>query len=389
MKRTSIFLPLMLILGMALAGCQEAEEKPAPVLPTAQPTTQIPAPESSPQPEPTEAIAAATQTITPTPLPTATPNPLVPEGLALLNYRTLAQVEELGVISQADVIDLAFSPDGRYLRMRVPTGEGIHRDIFYDLETGAEVFSLEGGQRVYFQPDSTSIAALDDEGLMRYRLPSGEAFDPYTTDNQAAALSPDGRLLVEFEVHEGEGDGTTLRLIDLTSEEEVFWVYVAGKLEKEKLHFDGDGQRIAVTYFVPPGTYVTTIWDVDTGRVVYNEYGYSEIALHPYGSEIAVSSSRRSFISLVSTVTWEQIYYLGSAEEDPGFYHVSYTSGGRLIYALSDREQTKAYFWYPPSGESIDLDLGLDLLAVTISPDRRLMATSNKSGSVILWGVRE
>ena len=60
-----------------------------------------------------------------------------------------------------------------------------------------------------------------------------------------------------------------------------------------------------------------------------------------------------------------------------------------MIYALSDRDKTTASFWFPPTGEKLELDLELDLLAVTISPDRRFLATSDKSGSVIIWGVPE
>jgi WD40 repeat protein len=389
MNRTKIAILIILALGLIMAGCQGVEEESESTIPTAVPTTQLPSPESSQEPSPTETAVLPTLTSTPEPLPTATPSPLIQEELALLSYRNLSQVEELASISQADVIDLEFSPDGSYLRMRIPTGEETHRDSFIELESGQEIFSLEGSQRVYFNPDSSSIASLDGNSLTIYKLPSGDKFAQFNSRNQAAALSPDGRRLVEFEVYEDEDDSTTLRVIDLTTEEEIFWVYVAGKLEKENLHFDGDGQNIAVTYFVPPGTYVSTIWDANTGRAIYTEYGYAEIALHPFGSEIAVSSSRKSYISLVSTVTWDQIHYLGTAEDDPGYYNVTYASGGRLIYALSDGERTSASFWYPPSGERIDLEFDLDLLAVTISPDRRLMATSDKDGSVIIWGIPE
>ena len=385
MKRTKITILIILALGLIMAGCQEVEEEPETIIPTAVPTTQFP----SPEPSPTVTIVIPTTTSTPEPSPTATPSPLVQEELALLSYRNLSQVEELASISQADVIDLEFSPDGNYLRMRIPTGEETHQDSFIDLESGQEIFNLEGGQRVYFNPDSSSIASLDGSRLTIYKLPSGDELAQYNSRNQAAALSPDGRRLVELEVYEDEDEGSSLRMIDLTTDEEVFWVYVAGKLDKENLHFDGDGQILGVTYFVPPGTYVFQIWDANTGRMIYTEYGYTEIAMHPFGSEVAVSSARKSYISLVSTVTWDQIHYLGTAQDDPGYYNVNYASGGRLVYALSDGETTAASFWYPPSGERIDLELDLDLLAVTISPDRRLMATSDKEGSVIIWGVPE
>ena len=385
MNRVYYCVSVLLIIGMVLTGCKEIEEEPTPLVPTAIPTTQA----SSPEPSPTPTVLLPTHTSIPTPLPTATPKPLIPEGLALLTYQTLSQVEQLGTINLPDVIDLEFSPDGRYLRLRVPAGEETHQDIFYDLEKREEIFSLEGGQRIYFNAEGTLISALDGNTLIVYELPSGKKESEYTSDYQVAALSPDGRLLVEFEVFDQEGGGTTLHLIDFRTKEEIFWEYINAELEKGKLHFDLDGKRFGLTYFVPPGTYVSTVWDARTGRAIFTEYGFTEIVLHPFSSEIAGASSRRSFISLISTVTWDQKHYLGSAEDEPGYYNLGYASAGRLIYALSDRETTTASFWYPPSGERIDLDLDLDLLAVTISTDRRLMATSDKSGIVRIWGVPE
>lgn len=385
MNRVNFSVSVMLIIVVVLAGCREIEEEPAPLGPTAIPTTQT----SSPEPSPTQTVVLPTQTSIPTPLPTATPKPLIPEELALLTYQTLSQVEQLGTINLPDVIDLEFSPDGQYLRLRIPVGEETHQDIFYDLNKREETFSLEGGQRTYFYPDSTSITSLDGNTLTEYELPSGKKVSEYISDYQVAALSPDGRLLVEFEVFDQGGGGTTLHLIDFKTKKEVFWEYINAELEKDKLHFDLDGMKFGITYFVPPGTYVSTVWDTRTGRAIFTEYGFTEIVLHPFSSEVAGASSRRSFISLISTVTWDQKHYLGSAEDEPGYYDLAYASAGRLIHALSDRETTTASFWYPPSGERIDLDLDLDLLAVTISPDRRLMATSDKSGIVTIWGVPE
>lgn len=337
---------------------------------------------------PTEMIALETPTNTPEPLPTPTQGPFLPDGLMLLSYATLSQVEQLAAIPLSGVTGLEFSPDGLVIMAKMDTAEGDQKVIFIDLKTGEEVFRLDGDQRIYFNPDNTTVAALYGKSLTVYDLKTGEKKIQYNSRNLVAALSPDGRTLVEFEDSDTE-TGTTLRVVDLTADEEKYRIFVNGELDRERLHFDGDSKRMAATYFVPPGTYVSTIWKADSGGVLYTEYGYSEILLHPFGSEVAASSANKSYISLISSVTWVQKHYLGSAGEDPGYYDLGYASGGRLIYALSDGEKTGASFWYPPTGERIDLDLDLDLLAVSISPNRRLMATSDRSGSVILWGVPE
>jgi WD40 repeat protein len=385
MKLKSSLVALVIVVGVLISGCVEPTEEPDLPTQTSIPPTQITAPE----PSPTEVELIPTLTNTSVPSPTPTPKPSIPENVALLSYRTLGQVQELVSIPLADVIDLEFSPDSRYLRMRTPSGVDTFKDIFFDVLEWEEVFSLEGSQRIYFNSDSTSISVLEGNDLTIIGLPGGDNIDEYTGRNQSAALSPDGRRLVEIEVHQEDPISTTLRMIDLPTGEEIFWLFVNAEVEKDNLVFDGDGKFLGVSYFVPPGTSVVTVWNAQTGRVMFTKYGFAEIDLHPFASEVAVSSSRRSSISLFSTVTWEQRLYLGSDQEEPGYYNVAYSSGGRLIYALTDRETTIASFWFPPSGELIDLDLGLDLLAVTISPDRRYLATSDKSGDIVIWGVVE
>ena len=387
MRRHLFVIILILMMGLVIPACNGLDSEPA------DPTDVLSTVAPSPEPLPTETIILPTQTSTLEPTPTTpptftpTPIPFLPDNLILLTYRTLGQVAELASIPLTNVSDLEFSPDGRYLRIRVPVNEETHQDLFYDLMTGSEIFRLEEGQRVYFNQVGSSIISLDGNEITSYDLLTGDGETIYTGDYLVSALSPDGQLVVELEYEERGGPGTTFHVIDLSTGEERYQLYVNGKIEKEGFNFDADGKNMAVAYFVPPGTYVASVWVAKSGRVLYTEYGFTEIDLHPFGSEAALSSSRRSFISLISTVTWEQRVYLGSAEDEPGFYAIKYADKGRLMYALSDRETSQAFFWYPPSGEPIDLDLGLDMLALTISPDRRLLATSDKSGSVNIWGV--
>ena len=380
MKRIFFLMFVIAVVGLMLSSGCVGQETISPS-PTSAPPTQIPATDLPP----TETNPAPTETNTQEPPPTSMPTPLVPADLALISYANLGAVQELAALSFSGVVDLDFSPDGRYLRLR--TGS---QEIFYDFEVGEEAFRLEGTQRIYYNPDSSSIAALEGNSLKLYRLPGGDKLkEEFNAKNQLAALSPDGRLLIELETEDQEDSGTNLRMIDLTTGEERYRIFLNGNLQEESLHFDKDGDLFAGTYFVPPGTYVSTVWDVKTGWEVYTIYGFSEVALHPFGSELAGASTRESVISLISTVTWQQKHYLGTTGDEAGYYDLAYATAGRLIYALSDGETTRASFWYPPSGEKIDLDLGLDLLAVTISPDRRLLATSDKSGSVIIWGIPE
>jgi hypothetical protein len=341
---------------------------------------------------PSETMIAGDPTPTPEPIPsvTNTPKPTVGlgENFVQITYRTLGELEPLFQVPVEDVTELEFSPDHRYLRLRQEM-EDSAIDIFLDLEKGEDIFSIAEGQRTYFNPDSSNIAVLDDSGVTIVDLVSQETRKIYNSTYSAGALSPDGRTLVELEVIEGQIPSTTLHIMDLTQQEEKYQIYINALVMKETIEFDLDGRLLCASYLVPPATYVSAVWRVDNGLPVYTIYGYDEITLHPFGSEVALSHAKRDTISLVSTVTWQQKLYLGSDQEGPGYSQVSYAAEGRLIYALNDKEISAPQFWFPPSGEELDFGEDLDLLALTISPDRELLAASDKQGHVTIWGIPE
>lgn len=385
MKRMTLMMTLVLAVGMLVASCSTEESEPAAARP---PSSATDAPLDTALPS--AVVVVTTQTPLPEPEPTEVPAPDLPEDLELITYRTFEELEELVSLPYENVIDLDFSPDHRYLRLRQDPSEGSYNDVFLDLETGEQVFSLQGEQRIYFSPTSVSIAALDGKSLTVYDLETGEMKLQYNSRYEIAALSPDGRTIIEIEAVE-EGSGTTFRIVDLTTEEEKNRIFINGELDAASLQFDDEGRLLSGSSFVPPGTYISTVWNLRIGRPIYSIYGFSEIDLHPFGSEIALSNAKQSYISLVSTVTWLQKLFLGPAENGPAFHDVRYSSGGRMIHALKqgEGESTTAYFWYPPSGERLPFPSELDLLAVSISPDNLLIATSQKNGSVIIWGIPE
>lgn len=108
------------------------------------------------------------------------------------------------------------------------------------------------------------------------------------------------------------------------------------------------------------------------------------------GNEIAASKADENTISLINMQTWEQENYLGSAIEGPNYYHLEYTRFGGLLYALYDGIATYKSFWRPEKAFKLSnfKDFG-DLLDITISPANDLLATSDKEGFVMIWGIPE
>jgi len=362
---TIIFLLISTIILLSGCGTQATE----PVPPTNIPPTTVPPTKALP----TAAIVISTQANTPAPVSTATTSPSIPANLEVINYETIKRIEKIVAIPLADVIDLEFSPNGQYLRMRIDLSSGNHRDIFMDLDTGMETLTLEGSQRVYFNSNSTSIASLDGKSLVEYDLRTGEGIAGYNSAYDVAALSPDGRWLVVFEEIDEDGPGTTFKIIDISTEEEIHRIFVNTVMDKDNFKFDPDGELLAGTFLVPPNSYVTTFWSVETGKAVHTIYGYSEIEFNPFLQEVAASSAKQNYISLIRLYTWEQKRYLGSAFDGPNYYNIGYTSYGGMVYAL--------YEWWL-------VNFG-DILNITISPTSKLLATSVKDGYVMLWGIPE
>jgi WD40 repeat protein len=385
MKSNSLAAVVVLGAGLLLSSCLSKVTQVE--VESAIPATDMPTSESLPTAE----VVVATQTELPPPMPTLAPTqaPALSPDLAELNYRTVPQLEKLLTISQHDVIALEFSPDDRALMMRLPADEESHTDIFWDLDTGQESFRLMGGQQIYFNPSGATIAALDQKNLAVYDLTSGELKFEYNSHNPIIGLSPDGKKIIEVVKVDESLPGTSLRVVDLTTEEELYAIYVGGLVVENGVQFDRDGDLMALTYTIPPATNISTIWRTESGRMLKTLYGYSEIDLHPFGSEIAASSAKQRFISLISTVTWEQRIYLGPADDGPGYRDIAYAGEGRLLYALSGQDEPELSIWYPPSGEILEFDPGIVPLAVTISPDRKLLAISDAEGNVTIWGVPE
>ena len=386
MKRYFPAILFILIFAVVIcSGCGLTPKETEPPPPTDPPPTQIPPTE----PPPTAAVVIATQEITPEPLPTEPQAASVPTSLGTINSQSVVLLERLVQIDIDNITDLEFSPDAQYLRMRIGFPRETHTDIFMDITLGKEVFRLDGNQKVYFNPNSTTIASLDGNSLVEYDLRTGEALSGYNSRNEVAALSPGGQWLIVFEEIDEDGPGTTFQIVDISTEEVIHRVFVNAVLHKEDFKFSADGELLAATYKVPPNSYVTTFWSIETGKAVHSLYGYSEITFHPtpYTIWLAASNAEQDYISIYEIGTWERRRYLGSALDGPNYYDVGITSYGGLIYALYDGLATYPWFWYPPTGERTYWMSNVDLTAITISPTSKMMATADKRGYVLLWGI--
>lgn len=385
MRWSTAVLGMILLLGTALvSACKSPGSEPAPLPTQAMTFTAVP----TWQPAPTSAIVISTKVSTPEPEPTATEEVIsILQNLGVISHETVGSVVELAAYPYADIAELEFSPDDQVLRMRVQRSLENHTDYFLDLITGEEVFRLDGSQRVYFKPANSALISLEGGSLLEYNLQTKKRTVVYNDAFDLVALSPDGSLAVAIEEMDRDAPGTTFKVLDLTRGQQLHRIFVNTVIRREDLHFAPKGDLIAGTYFVPPNSYVTTFWSVKTGKAVHTLYGYSEIDFNPFLRQVAASNASQNYISLLNMDDWSQIRYLGPALEGPSFYQVEYTSYAGMIYALYDGIATYPLFWRPDTGERVYWMRNVDLLDLTISESSRLMATSDKRGYVIIWGI--
>ncbi|MFV1948402.1 MAG: WD40 repeat domain-containing protein [Anaerolineales bacterium] len=377
MDQSRLISAVLLIIILFAAAC-------GPSVTEVPKATQIP-PSLIPQAEP---VVISTQVNTPAPVLTGTVSPYIPFNLEVINYVTIMNIEGIVAIPVLDVIELEFSPNEQYLRMRDALGPGNYKDIYVDLNSGLETLTLEGSQRVYFNPNSTSITALIDNRLVEYDLKTGEEEAVYTSDYDIAALSPDRKWLVVIEEIDVNGPGTTFIIVDLDTKEEIHRIFVNTVMDKYGFQFGPAGDLLAGSYIVPPETHITTFWSLVTGKAVHTLYGFSEIVFDPFNPEVAASNAKQNYISLINIHSWEQRLYLGDANDGPVYFNMGYTNYSGMLYALIDGIDTYPWFWKPRSGERVwwPVHFG-DLSDITISPGSKLMATSQKNSIVNILGI--
>ena len=278
-----------------------------------------------------------------------------------------------------EVLDVAFSPDGRLLA----TASGDKTARLWDPATGEHLSTLTGHtwwvRDVAFSPDGHLLATASADTTARLWDPiTGEPIGTLTGHKGeiwGMAFSPDGRLLATA------SDDRTARLWDPATGEHLRTL-TGHKDSASSLAFSPDGRLLATA-----GKGTVWLWNPAAGEHLRTLTGHTkswlnDVGFSPDGRLLATASADRT-VWLWDPATGEHLRTLTGHKDQ--VYSVAFSPDGRLLATAS--ADTTVWLWDPATGEHL-YTLTRHTKAVTgvtFSSDGHLLATACGDWTARLW----
>ena len=299
------------------------------------------------------------------------------------------------VVDNGSVIDLAWSPDGRWLAVATTIGLELYDTTTTEPEPRMLVQDVKIND-VIFTPAGEVIAAGDDGFIRAWDATTGE--ERYQLPHDGAvlslALSADGARLVSSsaivqtdENNQVSYSDAVVSLWDMESKAVVHSLrpfHSVGKLQ----FFDND-QRVALQTEMYPG-FSVLLWDMDTDPIWMDGYGPTMgWSLNPSGQQIAISThlsadgGRVQSLAVIDTQTRQHFVDL-DIREDWLIETVAYNPAGDLLLTISNGGRLRIR-----RTDTLQLLLNLTDTASTVafSADGQHMAVGGRDGGIRLFSA--
>jgi WD40 repeat protein len=283
----------------------------------------------------------------------------------------------LFTLAHAETVDAAaFSPDSRLV------ASASHQTIaVWEASTGRLLFTLKGHTAdvldLAFSPDGKWLAGSGRDGAVRLwqPAPQQEAQTLPWPDQviRTVAFAPDGKLLA------GGAADATIRLWNPASGREV--ARLTGHHDSVRCAtFSPDGKRLASA----SNDRTVRIWDVETGKELRVLRGHSDrvvsVTFSPDGKRLASGSEDRT-VKIWNTETGSELLTLRGHE---GRATAAFSPDGQWL--ASGSEDSTLKLWDPRTGRELFSLMfpGNSVTALAWHPDSRLLVAASRDGSIKL-----
>ena len=311
----------------------------------------------------------------PQPGPAPVPQPLPTAGRAYILPAGASLVPQAG--HSADIMSVAFSPDGRTLL----SGSRDNTLKLWDAARGTLLRSIEGHKNgvatVVFSPDGRTVLSGGIGALSLWDRASGKRLRSFDDNGyvKSVAFSPDGRTLLS-----GQSDKTV-----------KLWDVASGKLLRS---FEGHAGGVQSVAFSPDGRSMLSgsedktlkLWDVAGGKLLRSLEGHAEavnsVAFSPDGRSV-LSGSKDKSLKLWDAASGKLLRSFEGHKNE--VLSVAFAPDGRTV--LSGGWDNSLILWDAASGRKLRTFAGHGerVTSVAFSPDGRKLLSGSSDRTLKLW----
>lgn len=246
----------------------------------------------------------------------------------------------------SNIYSICYSPDGK----TIVSGGADSTLRIWDVKSGEHIRTLTGYKRyvkrVFFTADGQIVGGSSTDSILQ--LWDAKTGNHLKTLN-GEMISPDGKLILQIEYGQVEGDDSFLYLSDVDTGQLRKQVTYSGNFGFEC--FSPDGKLFVTT----DSNSIIEIWDVETVQIVKTYSGHVSLPFDGGGTITAVRFSKdmRTMAS-------------GSLDNTIRLWS---TNNGEHIMTLSGHTG--------------------GISSIAFSPDGKTLASGSSDGSILLWDVPE
>jgi WD40 repeat protein/serine/threonine protein kinase len=279
---------------------------------------------------------------------------------------------------------LAFSPDG----MELAAGGMDKIVVIWDVATGKQLRTLKGHDgwilSVAYSPDGKHLATASEDGTARvWNTATGAEvlrFPGHAAMVASVAYSPDGRWLASW------GTDFVLRVWDVATGEER-WRLTGHNGRVFSLHFHKNGR-----YLVSAGADGMRLWDLQTGEMKAIK-GINSACLRAVFSPDGERLVSAVWDNTVQAWDWrDEQEILSLRGHTDVVMALAFSADGRRLFSAGFDGTVRLWNATPLSEDPLGRGRRLQghheaQLSVGFSPDQRYLATVSMDGTAKLWDV--